>query len=331
MKQHPPRRRVVGWLGAGAAAAALGGLTLLRSREHTARAAAPPSTAAIQGWSAPEGKAQAATGDAALAIARNGTPEALVDAALAAVGGMSRFVSKGQKVLVKPNMGWDRTPEQAANTNPQVVARLVTLCLEAGAKKVLVMDRTCNDARRCYANSGIEAAAKEAGAKVLHVDDARVTPSDMGGVLGEWDVYDALLDTDVRINVPVAKHHGLSRLTLGMKNWMGSVGGDRSLMHQNIHEAVVDLAAFFKPALTVIDGYRVMTENGPTGGSLEYVRQASTLCATADPVAADAFGASLHELGPDDLKSLALAEKRGLGTRDLASLAVREIDLSGGA
>lgn len=329
MTKHHPRRRILGWLGMGAAAAALGGLALTRSR--WARSAPPGALASTQGWTAPEGKTLADPGRAELAIARNGSPVELVDAVVAAVGGMARFISKGQHVLVKPNIGWDRNPEQAANTNPEVVARLVELSLDAGAKKVTVMDRTCNDGRRCYTNSGIQAAAEAAGAKVLHPDDARVTKVDFGGVLGEWEVYNEILETDVRINVPIAKHHGLSRLTLGMKNWMGCVGGNRGRMHQHIHQAVVDLSATFKPALTIIDGYRVLTANGPTGGNLGDVHTAQTLCASADPVAADVFGASLHDLGPDDLRSLALAEERGLGTRDLASLALREVDLAGGA
>jgi len=283
-----------------------------------------------QGWSAGTGAAQPSDGEAAVAIVRNGGPAAMVDAALAALGGMSRFVSSGQTVLVKPNMGWDRTPEQAANTNPEVMARLVQLALEAGAKKVTVLDRTCNDARRCYANSGIVTAVEAVGAKVVHVDDNRVTRTDLGGeFLDDWDVYDEVLKADVKINVPIAKHHMLSKLTLGMKNWMGCVGGNRSLMHQKINYSVVDLAAFFKPQLTVLDAYRILTANGPTGGNLNDVREAKTLCAGTDPVAVDAFGASLFGHGTDDMKHLALAEARGLGKRDLAAVSVREIDLAG--
>jgi len=320
------RRRVIGLIGCGAAAAAVGGYRLLRPANG--RAVTPPDPSVAAGWTAGGGAGQAPDGQAELAIARNGEPAALVDAAIAALGGMGKYVSDGNKVLIKPNMGWDRAPELAANTNPQVVARLIELCLEAGAKRVTVMDRTCNDARRCYANSGIEEAAKAAGARVQHVDDGRVQRIDLGGdVLDEWDVYDEMMDVDVRINAPGAKHHSLSRVTLGMKNWMGSVGGNRSRMHQHIHRSVVDLAAFFKPALTVLDAYRVLERNGPTGGNPADVRLARTLCASADPVAVDTFGASLFGIGPDDLRSLSLGEERGLGKRDLAQLATREIDL----
>ena len=323
------RRHILGLLGCGAAAATVGGYRLISPPESTASQAAAPSAT---GWSAGEGASQAAEGAAKLAIVRNGSPAAMVDAALGALGGMGAFVSSGAKVLVKPNMGWDRTPELAANTNPEVVARVVELALEAGAKRVTVMDYTCNDARRCYTNSGIQAAAEAAGARVLHVDSDRVTSVNIGGeVIKDWDVFDEMLDVDVRINVPIAKHHSLARVTLGMKNWMGCTAGHRPRMHQNINTSIVDLAAYFRPAVTLIDAYRILTANGPSGGRAADVRQANTLCASTDPVAADTFGASLFGIGPDDLRSLSLGEARGLGTRDLASLPTREIDLGSGA
>lgn len=324
------RRHVLGLLGCGAAAAAVGGYRLVRPQET--EAATPPVLPASAGWSAASGTAPPADGEAKLAIVRNGSPSAMVDAALTALGGIGAFVSSGDKVLVKPNMGWDRSPELAANTNPEVVARLVELSLQAGAKRVTVMDYTCNDARRCYKNSGIQAAAEAAGAQVLHVDAERVTRVDLGGeVIQEWDVFDEMLDVDVRINAPVAKHHSLARVTLGMKNWMGCTAGNRSRMHQKINQSIVDLAAYFRPAVTVLDGYRILTANGPSGGRAADVRDARVLCAGTDPVAVDTFGASLFGIGPDDLRSLALGEERGLGTRNLTSLPVREIDLSSGA
>jgi len=305
----------------------VGGYRLVRPGET--EAATSPVLPSSAGWSAGSATSQPADGEAKLTIVRNGGPAAMVDAALAALGGMGRFVSSGNKVLVKPNMGWDRTPELAANTNPEVVARLVELSLEAGAKKVIVMDFTCNDARRCYTNSGIQAAAEAAGAQVLHVDSERVTRVDFGGeVIKEWDVFDEMLDVDVRINAPVAKHHSLARVTLGMKNWMGCTAGHRPRMHQKINTSIVDLAAYFKPAVTVLDGYRILTANGPSGGRAADVRDARVLCAGTDPVAVDTFGASLFGIGPDDLRSLTIAEDRGLGTRQLDKLPVREIDLS---
>ncbi len=325
---------MLGLLGCGTAAAVFGGVRLLDAGgADVALAAQPPGDAGgTPGWTGDAAATRATPGEATLAIARGGGPRALVDSAVAAVGGMGRVVSRGQTVLVKPNMGWDRGPELAANTHPEVVARLVELALEAGASRVLVMDRTCNDARRCYANSGIAAAAEAAGARVDHADDGRTTTTDLAGeVLHSWEVYDAILDVDVRINAPVAKHHALSRVTLGMKNWMGCVAGDRGKMHAQINRAVVDLAAFFRPALTVIDATRILVSNGPTGGKLSDVRETRTLCASLDPVAADAFGASLLGHGPDDLRFLAIAQERGLGRRDLAAVATCEIDLAGAA
>ena len=328
MKKNMHRRHVIGLIGCGAAATALGGYRILRPG-HCSAALPPlgiPGVAA--GWTAEQGATQAASGAADLAIARDGEPAALVDAVFTALGGMGKYVSEGDKVLVKPNMGWDRTPELAANTNPDVIARIVQLCLDAGAKRVVVMDRPCNDPRRCYVNSGIQSAVEEVGGKVLHVDDARVTRVDLGGeVLHEWDVYDEMLDVDVRINVPVAKHHMLSKVSLGMKNWMGCVGGNRSRMHQQIHKSVVDLAAYFKPAVTVLDAYRVLVSNGPQGGRPSDVELTRTLCASADPVAVDSFGASLFGMGPDDLRSVVLGEEKGLGKRDLSQLATREIEV----
>ncbi len=321
------RRTVIGWLGAGAAAAAAGPL-LVPLGARADEVPPPEQFQRLLGWTAGVGASQAATGSAAVAIVRNGDPAALVNAALEALGGMGRFVSSGDKVLVKPNMGWDRRPELAANTNPDVMRRIVELCLEAGAKRVTVMDRPCNDPRRCYANSGIQEAVEAAGGRVVHVDDDRVTRVDLGGeVLHEWDVYDELLDMDVKINVPIAKHHMLSRVTLGMKNWMGSVGGNRARMHQHINPSVVDLAAYFRPQLTILDAYRILTANGPQGGREADVETTRTICASADPVAVDSFGASLFGMGPDELRCVPLGEERGLGKKDLSSLATREIDL----
>jgi uncharacterized protein (DUF362 family) len=320
MDEGHSRRTLMTLLGGGAAALAVGGSALGCNRANGDEGDEPTPT----GWTADE----PVPGDPVLVIARNGEPAALVDAAMEAIGGMGRFVPAGSRVLVKPNMAWDRAPEMGANTNPQVVARVVELCLAAGAERVTVMDRTCNDARRSYANSGIEAAAKAAGARVVHADLSRTSHIDLGGrVLHEWEVFDEVMAADVRINVPVAKHHGLARVTLGMKNWMGCVGGARDRMHQHIQKAVVDLAAWFRPQLTVLDAWRVMMAGGPAGRDPSHVREVRTLCVGTDPVAVDTFGASLFGLGPDDLSFLRYAEERGLGKRDLAALPVRELDL----
>jgi hypothetical protein len=176
-----------------------------------------------------------------LVISHGTSPSTITGAAIQALGSMGRFVSRGDVVLVKPNIGWDRTPEQAANTNPEVVATLVRLCLGAGAKEVKVFDHPCEDPRRCYVRSGIMEAAKAAGAKVSYVDERRFRKLDIKGeVLPSWEVYQEAVEVDKVINCPILKHHSLARLTMGMKNLMGLVGGDRSRLHWHLNQA--DLA-----------------------------------------------------------------------------------------
>ncbi|HVN22171.1 MAG TPA: DUF362 domain-containing protein [Dongiaceae bacterium] len=257
-------------------------------------------------------------------------PARLVREALEQLGGIRRFVSRTDVVLVKPNIGWDRTPEQAANTNPLVVAELVRQCSGAGAKKVIITDVSCNEARRCFQRSGIAEAAQAAGAEVILPDPSRFKDVDLKGeVLREWQVLDPFLNVDKIINVPIAKHHGLTGTTLGMKNWYGMLGGQRNQLHQKIHESLVDLADFVRPTLTLIDCYRVLMRNGPTGGNLEDVLLKKTLVASTDPVAVDAYVAKAYwNMNVDSLPYLKLAAKRGLGTSEFEKLRTQTKSLS---
>jgi len=260
-----------------------------------------------------------------MAILEGDDPTQLARQALQELGGMGRFVSRGDMVLVKPNIGWDRTPEQAANTNPDVVAEIVRQCLQSGAKRVIVTDVSCNEARRCFQRSGIADAARRAGAEVILPEPSRFKEVDLQGeVLGRWQVFDAFLNVDKIINVPIAKHHALTGTTLGMKNWYGILGGSRNQLHQKIHESLVDLADFIRPTLTVVDCYRILLRNGPTGGNLEDVLLKKTLVASTDPVAIDAYVAkAFWNLDADALPYLGMAAKRGLGTLDFEKLRVR--------
>jgi len=259
-----------------------------------------------------------------LVVCKGSDPEKAVRKALEGLGGMALFVSKGDVVVVKPNIGWDRTPEQAATTNPVVVAALVKLCYEAGAKKVKVFDRTCNDPRRCYVQSGIEAAAKAAGAEVSHLDDRRFRDVALpGGVaIQSWPLYTDLLEADKVINVPIAKHHALSRLTLSLKNWMGVMGGQRGKIHQKIDVALVDLAAVIKPTLTLLDAVRILTDNGPQGGDLKDVKRLDTVVAGVDQIAVDAYGATLFGLKGADLGYVREGHARRVGRMDLENLRI---------
>jgi uncharacterized protein (DUF362 family) len=258
-----------------------------------------------------------------MAIAKGMEPAELVEAAMKAMGGMGRFVSKGDKVLVKPNIGWDRTPEQAANTNPMVVRTIVDQCFKAGAKDVLVIDFTCNQARRCYTRSGIKDAAEEAGADVSYINERKFKEMNVGGeVLSKWPIYTDIVEADKLINVPIAKHHTLARLSLSMKNWLGAIGGKRNALHQKIDESCVDLSMFFKPTLTILDAVRILKANGPQGGNLKDVEKIDTLAVGMDEVAIDSFGASLFGLEPEDIGYVKIGAERGYGQSDLSKVNV---------
>jgi uncharacterized protein (DUF362 family) len=256
-----------------------------------------------------------------MAIAGGSGPSANLDRALASLGGMGSFVGPGHNVAIKPNCAWDRTPQQAANTDPELINALVRKCLEAGAESVVVVDNSCHDPERSFQRSGIAEAAKSAGAKVAHQKSARTVTLDLGGVaLGTWQVLRPLADADRVINVPIVKHHSLSRATLGMKNWFGAIVGRRNSLHQRVDQVCAELCAAFRPTLTVVDATRVLTAGGPTGGSLDLVRHVDQIAVSTDPVAADAWGGSLLELGTRELQFVSIAERLGLGSSDWRSV-----------
>ena len=262
--------------------------------------------------------------------AQAGEPRALVQKALENLGGISRFIRPKDVVVIKPNIAWDRTPEQAANTNPELVAEVVRQCWQAGAKRVIVTDVSCNEARRCFHRSGIEAAARDAGAEVILPDPELFREVDLGGaVLTKWPVFGPLLEADRVLNLPIAKHHGLTGATLGMKNWFGILGGHRSRLHQQIQQSLADLANFMLPTLTIMDCYRILLRNGPTGGNLEDVALKKTVVAGTDPVALDAYVAKAYwNLDPEHLPYLRMAASRGLGTVEFERLDVKVSQLS---
>jgi uncharacterized protein (DUF362 family) len=239
--------------------------------------------------------------------------------ALDLLGGIGRFVRPGATVVVKPNMGWDRNAEQGANTHPLVVRAVVEECLRVGAKKVKVFDRSCNDERRCYVNSGIEPALKGMkNVEVKHLEDERFKKVTLNGkVLKECELYGEALAADVYINVPVAKHHGLSTLTLGLKNVMGIMGGNRGSIHRHLDEALADVHTVFRPHLTIIDATRILTAHGPQGGDLRDVRVLNKVVASTDIVAADAYATTLFDLRPEEIATTVTAYKRGIGELDL--------------
>lgn len=260
-----------------------------------------------------------------LAFVQGNSPAAITKEAIALLGGLNRFVAKGDVVMVKPNIGWDRTPEMAACTNPEIIKTLVEMSLAAGAKKVVVMDNTTNQAQRCYIRSGIQEAAKAAGADVPFVNPRRVKKMAIKGEwLKEWEVIQDFVEADKIINVPIVKHHSLCRATLGMKNWLGAIGGSRNQLHQKLDQAMIDLAAFFKPTLTVLDAYRILVRNGPQGGRPSDTKLMKTVVAGVDYVAVDAMGASFLEIPPQELLYLRLGKEKGLGEFQLEKLRIEK-------
>jgi uncharacterized protein (DUF362 family) len=259
-----------------------------------------------------------------VALAEGGDPARITRNAINALGGMKRFVRPGNTVVVKPNMGWDRSAELAANTNPLVVRAIVEECLHAGAKKVKVFDRTCNDERRCYQNSGIQSVLKGMkGVEVKHPEEERYRKITLNGkALQEWDLYGEAVDADVFINVPVLKHHGLSKLTIGMKNIMGIMGGNRGSIHKNIAVSLADVNAAFKTHLVVIDATRILTAHGPQGGDIRDVKVLNKVIASTDIVAADAYATKLFGLKPDEIAVTVEAYKRGLGEMRLDKIKI---------
>ncbi len=264
-----------------------------------------------------------------MVVVQGDDPAGLARRAIQELGGIRRFISRGDVVVIKPNVAWDRTTEQAANTNPRVVAEVSRLCLEAGARRVIVTDVSINEPRRCFGRSGIAAAARAAGAAVVLPEESRFREVDLRGqVLRVWPVLEPFLNADKVINIPVAKHHSLTGATLGVKNWYGILGGPRQRLHQRIHESLADLADFMRPTLTLIDAFRVLVRNGPGGGNLADVALQRTLIAGTDPVALDAYAAKAWwDLDWRTLRYLQLAAGRGLGTADFGAVPTRFVTL----
>jgi len=243
-----------------------------------------------------------------------------------AAGGVRQFVSRGDVVVIKPNISWARPPHLAATTNPEVMQAVVELCQEAGAKKVRIADNTIDDAKFCFSVSGAAELARKTGAELVHPSASLMREMKLhGNQLDVWPVYLPLVEADKVINLPVAKDHILSSLTLGMKNWFGAVGGRRGRLHRDIHPHIVDLAQFFKPTVTLIDATRVMMRNGPSGGSKSDVVAKNTLILSDDPVAADAKAALLFGKQPQNIGHIKLAEKWGLGTHDFSKLQQKNV------
>lgn len=272
--------------------------------------------------------APSSTGTYDLVAVRGGEPVAMFNKAMESLGRMGKYVKRGQKVLVKPNIGWDTSPERAANTNPDLVGRIVKSCFEAGASDVYVFDHTCDQWDRCYKNSQIEAAVKANGGTIVPGNNERnYREVSIPGakILKTTKVHELLLTTDVFINVPVLKHHGSTTVSLAMKNLMGAVW-DRRFYHANdLSQCIADFLAYRKPDLNIIDGYRMMTKNGPRGVSTADVVELKALIAGADIVAVDAAATMMFGSKPEDINHIKIANEMGFGTMQIDKLSINRI------
>ena len=265
-----------------------------------------------------------------LVAIKGGEPDAMFDKAIQSFGGMRNFIKQNQTVVIKPNIGWDTSPERAANTNPKLVSQIIKHCFDAGAKDVYVFDHTCDNWTNCYSNSGIEKAAKDAGAKVVSGSSESYYQKvnvEKGKRLKETTVHELILESDVFINVPVLKNHGGAGLTISMKNLMGIVW-DRKFWHRNdLHQCIADFASFRKPDLNIIDAYSVMKTNGPRGVSLADVISLKSQIISTDMVAADSAAAKLFGKVPSEIDHIRIADEMKIGSMDLSKLKINRIIL----
>jgi uncharacterized protein (DUF362 family) len=225
-------------------------------------------------------------------------------------------------------MAWDRVPEQAANSHPELIGRLVKILLDGGAREVIVTDNPCNSAERVFHRSGIAAAARQAGAKVPIMAESDYILTAINGLrLKQWEMSKFLHQVDKVINVPIIKHHSLAGATMAMKNWYGMIGGRRGGLHQVINESIAELASTVKPTLTILDATRVLMSNGPSGGSLSDVKNFHTIIAGVDEVALDALGATYLGQSASTLPYLAMGQKLGAGSLNYQELRLEDIKI----
>lgn len=261
-----------------------------------------------------------------MVIVKGKDPQKMVDVGFKAMGGIENFFKKGETILLKPNMAWDRTPEQGANTNPYLVSEVAKQFLKNGAKKVIIADVPCNEKNKVLERSRILKEGREAGAEVLVPEREEIVYFG-GKAIEKFEVGDVFLKADRIINMPVVKVHSLAGITCCMKNWYGVLMGRRNRLHQDIYQSVVDLTQAVKSTLCIIDGTRIMVSNGPTGGSLSDVVEKNLIAFTTDEVAGDTWATELLGKNPSQNVAISLAKAMGLGTDNYKEILKEEIYL----
>ena len=258
-----------------------------------------------------------------MSIVRGSRRSETLELALKSIGGMQAYIKKGDRVLLKVNAAFASAPVLSATTHPELVAAITRLCFQAGAASVTVTDNPINDPASCFRLTGIEQAARSAGATVVFPQKEFFRPYSLtqGQLIRNWPVlYQPLSRIDKIIGTAPVKDHHRSGASMIMKNWYGLLGGRRNIFHQNIHSIIAELAMMIQPTLVVLDGTTTMMRNGPTGGSLSDLKETRTMIVSTDQVAADAFGATLLDKTIDQLAFIKKAEAKGLGTADFQSL-----------
>ena len=270
-----------------------------------------------------------------LVAVMGGEPEVMLDKALEALGGIGNFVKKGQSIVIKPNIGWDRTPELAGNTNPQLIGALVKKCIEAGASKVTVFDNTCDNWIKCYASSGMEAAVKAAGGTMAPGNEERYYTDitlPKGITLKSAKIHKTIIEADAWINVPILKNHGGAKFSCAMKNYMGIVWDRRAFHSNNLHQCIADICTWEKkPVLNIVDSYRMLFQNGPQGKSAADVNTAKSLIASTDIVAVDTaalrFFNQVKQLELEAVSHIGMGQSHKLGTTDIDKINIKRISI----
>ncbi len=264
-----------------------------------------------------------------LGVARGDNVDAMLRAAVTAIGGVTRFIRNGDVVLIKPNVAFERSAPLGATSSPEVVSALVRLCREAGAAEVRVADNPIESPEACFLRSGVKKSAVEAGADVYlpSAADFKILETPGASLISRWPFFfRPFMGVTKVIGVAPVKDHNLCRASMTTKNWYGLLGGRRNQFHQDIHGIIADLALMMRPTLVVLDGTRVLYRSGPTGGSLSDVKAGRTLVASTDSLAADAFGWDelLERKGEPLPAYFAKAAQRGLGVPEWKTLRVKE-------
>ena len=264
-----------------------------------------------------------------MAIVHGKDRRTTLNSALNALGGIETFIKNDDRVLLKVNAAFASPPILSATTHPEIVSEIARLCYQAGAASVVVTDNPINNPSSCFTLSGIDAAARAAGARVYLPDVDAFKPFSVkqAKLIRNWPVLVGPLKNITKVIglAPVKDHHR-SGASLTMKNWYGLLGGRRNIFHQDIHTIITELAMMVRPTFVVLDGTASMMTNGPTGGSLTDLKQTDTMIISTDQVAADAFGATLLNKSSRDLPFIGKAEAAGAGTADYLSL--KPVELS---